>query len=89
MRACDSRRYGWVVLALAGLASASCAGEPLGPPAQATTTESVALDPAAATTSGFWPDLGWPTTCWFAAVVILALAIRLKPLLTIRTLRVP
>ena len=27
----------------------------------------------------FWPDLGWPTLAWFAAVVILALTVRVRP----------
>lgn len=36
--------------------------------------------------SGFWPDLSPPTLAWFAAVVILALTLRLRPMLTLRNL---
>jgi hypothetical protein len=34
----------------------------------------------------FWPDLNWSTLIWFAAVVVLALTIRLDPLLSLRNL---
>jgi len=35
---------------------------------------------------GFWPDLAWPTLAWFGAAAILALMLRLKPLLSLRNL---
>ncbi len=34
----------------------------------------------------FWPDLSLPTLAWFATIVILALTLRLKPLLSLRNL---
>jgi hypothetical protein len=40
----------------------------------------------AATAHDFWPDLQWPTLCWLAAVVVLALTIHLRPLLSLRNL---
>lgn len=63
------------------------------PPA---TTTQAATQPAAAPTlgppggpsclSGFWPELEWPTVCWLSAVAILALTIRVRPLLWLRNL---
>lgn len=51
-------------------------------------TNTGALD--AATAAGepeqFWPDLSRSTLAWFAVVVILALTLRLKPLLSLRNL---
>lgn len=34
----------------------------------------------------FWPDLSWPTLAWFAAIIILALTVRPKPLVSLRNL---
>ncbi len=51
--------------------------------AEGITTAPVAGVPTADPTNGrFWPDLSWPTVCWFAVVVVLALTV----LLTLRNL---
>jgi hypothetical protein len=70
MMAGNLKRYGWIVLIVAGVVGANHAADLA----------------AAAPAPGFWPDLNWPTTCWFAVVALLALTIRLKPLLSIRNL---
>ena len=64
------RRYGWIVMTMAWAVGASFA----------------AGDSAAAPAAGFWPDLNWPTTCWFAVLAVLALTLRLRPLWSIHNL---
>jgi hypothetical protein len=70
MTASNLKRYGWIVLTVAGVVGANYAADVS----------------AAAPAPGFWPDLNWATTCWFAVLAILALTLRLKPLLSIRNL---
>jgi len=71
----------WVVLLTAVACLVNSAA------AQGTTTAPATETPSAdALVVGFWPDLSWPTVCWFAVVVVLALTMRPKPLLTLRNL---
>lgn len=32
----------------------------------------------------FWPDLSWPTVCWFGAIALFAVTVRQKPLASVR-----
>jgi hypothetical protein len=54
-------------------------------PADAVTTSGPAVQPGT-TGPAFWPDLSLPNIAWFATVVILALTIRIRPLLALRAL---
>lgn len=49
-------------------------------------TQPATSAPAAAATTPFWPDLGWPTLCWFGAVAALVLTVRADRLRTWRNL---
>ncbi|MEW6200313.1 MAG: hypothetical protein AB1601_16810 [Planctomycetota bacterium] len=66
------------ILALVATASAWGSDSIATPPATSA--------PAAAATTPFWPDLGWPTLCWFGAVAVLALTVRTDRLWTWRNL---
>ena len=85
MTAGNWRRCVWGIVAVAACATAALAGAP---PitTQATASAAATLPSAELASPGFWPDLQWPTVCWLAAVVILALTIRLRPLLSLRNL---
>ena len=90
-------RYAVVLLTAALWASAACAEDTNSSTTQAATQPDSALTlesfaPVATAPPGslalpdIWPDLSWTTLCWFGAVVILALTIRIKPLLWVRNL---
>jgi hypothetical protein len=73
-----SKRWIWVIPAVALCANLALAGTASQPASRAAVT--------AASPHDFWPDLQWPTLCWLGAVVILALTIHLRPLLSLRNL---
>ncbi|MBP7746707.1 MAG: hypothetical protein KA383_11305 [Phycisphaerae bacterium] len=56
------------------------------PPPVITTTQAAPTAPAVTPTGPVWPDLGWSTLAWFAAVAVLMLTIQPKPWLRLRNL---
>lgn len=87
------KRYGWILVVAAAFADVSMA-QPTTVATSSATTQAVADVPSQLPEAevgelrlpDFWPDLGWTSVCWFAAVVILALTIRLRPLFSMRNL---
>jgi hypothetical protein len=86
MTAQRSKRWLWAVLAMAACANVALASSAPPQTAHAATGPVTSLPQELLVSLGFWPNLEWPTLCWFAAVVLLALTIHLRPLTTLRNL---
>ncbi len=57
----------------------ACSGVALGGSTTVSTTQPAGVQAAALEqTSEFWPDLSWPTVCWFGAIAILLMTIRVQ-----------
>lgn len=69
-----------VLATLALAATASALGS------DSVSTQPATSAPVATATTPFWPDLGWPTLCWFGAVATLVLTVRTDRLWTWRNL---
>lgn len=74
------RRIAGVITTLALVVTASALG------ADSVSTQPATSAPTAAAGAPFWPDLGWSTLCWFAAIAVLALTLRTDRLRTWRNL---
>ncbi len=86
MTASNLKQLGWMVAAVAVCTSVTFAGNAPPVTTQAETSTAPVVQCVQHAAAGFWPDLEWPTVCWLAAVVILAVTFRLRPLLSLRNL---